>query len=124
MNGDITDELHTKFTDAHAQAQAAALYYVAHASPKVSFETDDAASEMVEEKRELVRIESCAIFHKLTPGQGVPHSFIGFIRQWPALPRIVVSGVLCCPPALYYGLIRVDFPVCPNDSHRTCGFRG
>lgn len=101
MNGDITDELHTKFTDAHAQAQAAALYYVAHASPKVSFETDDAASEMVEEKRELVRIESCAIFHKLTPGQGVPHSFIGFIRQWPALPRIVVSGVLCCPPALY-----------------------
>lgn len=101
MNGDITDELHTKFTDAHAQAQAAALYYVAHASPKVSFETDDAASEMVEEKRELVRIESCAIFHKLTPGQGVPHSFIGFIRKWPALPRIVVSGVLCCPPALY-----------------------
>lgn len=101
MNGDITDELHTEFTDAHAQAQAAALYYVAHASPKVSFEKDDAASEMVEEKRELVRIESCAIFHKLTPGQGVPHSFIGFIRQWPALPRIVVSGVLCCPPALY-----------------------
>jgi len=26
----------------------------------------------------------------LTSGKGVPHTFIGFIRQWPALPRVVV----------------------------------
>ncbi|KLO05737.1 potassium transporter [Schizopora paradoxa] len=44
----------------------------------------------VEEKKELVRINTCAIFHKLTPGRGVPHSFIGFVRQWPSLPRVVI----------------------------------
>ena len=45
-----------------------------------------------EERRPLVRVSSCAVFHKLTPGSGVPHSFVGFVRQWPALPRVVVSS--------------------------------
>jgi hypothetical protein len=77
------------------------------------------------EKRQLVRIPTCAIFHKLSSGKGVPHSFVGksphcplieisyllftgFIRQWPALPRVVVrviySGPISCgrltPPFL------------------------
>jgi len=43
-----------------------------------------------EGRRELVRIPTCAIFHKIASGKGVPHTFIGFIRQWPALPRIVI----------------------------------
>jgi KUP system potassium uptake protein len=30
-----------------------------------------------EERRELVRISTCAIFHKLSAGTGVPHSFVG-----------------------------------------------
>lgn len=62
----------------------------------------------------LARIPTCAIFHKLTTGRGVPHAFtsalmfsfssklhislscvhIEFVRQWPALPRLVVSIVL------------------------------
>jgi len=42
------------------------------------------------ERKELVRINTCAVFHKLTPGQGVPHSFVGFVRQWPSLPRVVI----------------------------------
>ncbi|KIY46745.1 potassium transporter [Fistulina hepatica ATCC 64428] len=41
-------------------------------------------------KRILTRIPTCAVFHKVTPARGIPHTFVGFIRQWPALPRIVV----------------------------------
>lgn len=33
--------------------------------------------EAVEDRRELVRIPTCAVFHKLTVGKGVPHSFVG-----------------------------------------------
>lgn len=44
----------------------------------------------VKHRRELERIQTCAIFHKSTMGKGVPHSFVGFIRQWPALPRVVI----------------------------------
>ena len=29
----------------------------------------------------LARIPTCALFHKLTPGQGVPHSFVGEYRM-------------------------------------------
>jgi len=47
-------------------------------------------SDAEEEKQELVRIDTCAVFHKVASGKGVPHSFVGFIRQWPALPRVVV----------------------------------
>ena len=45
----------------------------------------------IEEKYILPRINSCAFFHKSTPGPGVPHGFVAFIRQWPSLPRLVVS---------------------------------
>ncbi|KAJ7288009.1 potassium transporter [Mycena rebaudengoi] len=38
----------------------------------------------------LVRLPTCAVFHKVARGRGVPHSFIAFIRQWPALPRVVI----------------------------------
>ncbi|KAJ6585288.1 potassium transporter [Mycena capillaripes] len=38
----------------------------------------------------LGRLPTCAVFHKIAPGQGAPHTFIGFIRQWPALPRVVI----------------------------------
>lgn len=39
----------------------------------------------------LPRLPTCAVFHKLTGGKGVPHTFYAFLRQWPALPRVVVS---------------------------------
>ncbi|KAG9017784.1 hypothetical protein FRB93_004595 [Tulasnella sp. JGI-2019a] len=38
----------------------------------------------------LPRLPTCAVFHKLTAGRGVPHTFYGFLRQWPALPRVVI----------------------------------
>ncbi|KAF8329370.1 potassium transporter [Cantharellus anzutake] len=67
-------------------------------------DTIDAEAEAVDEKsQELVfyddvknkvttlsRIPTCAIFYKLAPGPGVPHSFYGYIRQMPALPRVVI----------------------------------
>ena len=51
----------------------------------------DSILEQTEDRRELVRISTCAVFHKFAAGKGVPHSFVGFIRQWPALPQVVVS---------------------------------
>lgn len=71
---------------------------------QVSQDTDEG------DRKDLVRIPTCAIFHKLAEGKGVPHTFIGtsrrnfrilflfkpfsgFVRQWPALPRVVVSRV-------------------------------
>jgi len=42
------------------------------------------------ERKKLNRIPSCSVFHKIAGGKGVPHTFIGLIRQWPALPRVVV----------------------------------
>ncbi|TCD67128.1 hypothetical protein EIP91_000468 [Steccherinum ochraceum] len=47
----------------------------------------------------LARIPTCAVFHKLTIGKGVPHSFISFFRQWPALPRVVVRLVSSPSPS-------------------------
>jgi KUP system potassium uptake protein len=47
-----------------------------------------------EEKLVLVRLPTCAIFHKSSAGKGAPHTFYGFLRQWPSVPRIVVSIIL------------------------------
>ena len=43
-----------------------------------------------DEKVLLPRMSTMAIFHKLSSGKGVPHTFYGFLKQWPALPRVVV----------------------------------
>ncbi|KAG8720565.1 hypothetical protein FRC08_018842 [Ceratobasidium sp. 394] len=42
------------------------------------------------ERRPLPRVETTAVFHKLSAGKGVPHAFYAFLRQWPALPRVVI----------------------------------
>lgn len=42
------------------------------------------------EEIEVVRIPTAAVFHKITAGKGVPHAFYGFIKQMPALPRLVI----------------------------------
>lgn len=44
-----------------------------------------------EEKMVLVRLPTCAIFHKTSAGKGVPHTFYGLLRQWPSVPKIVVG---------------------------------
>jgi KUP system potassium uptake protein len=65
-------------------------YYFA--SDKIADEEED------DDRREIVRIPTCAVFHKFAAGKGVPHSFIGFIRQWPALPQIVIFLSVCILP--------------------------
>ncbi|KAF9077481.1 potassium transporter [Rhodocollybia butyracea] len=60
-------------------------YYV----PTQRFSTKQEEALAIE-KRELIRIPTMAIFHKFTVGRGVPHTFISFIRQWPALPQVMV----------------------------------
>lgn len=89
----------------HYVDQVESYYYMA---PKIDPSISDEKADYVdEEKKDLVRISTCAIFHKLSAGMGVPHSFVGesyryrdacaaltsfagFIRQWPALPRVVI----------------------------------
>ncbi|KAG8800880.1 hypothetical protein FRC19_008514 [Serendipita sp. 401] len=43
-----------------------------------------------DEKIPLSRMSTMAIFHKISSGKGVPHAFYSFLKQWPALPRVVV----------------------------------
>ncbi|KAJ3576321.1 hypothetical protein NP233_g493 [Leucocoprinus birnbaumii] len=43
-----------------------------------------------EERRELGRLPLLAIFHRMGHERGVPHSFTGFIHQWPSLPRFAI----------------------------------
>ncbi|KAI0060612.1 potassium transporter [Artomyces pyxidatus] len=50
----------------------------------------DEGGEPSEVRRELGRLPVLAVFHKMAHERGVPHSFISFIRQWPALPRFVI----------------------------------
>lgn len=50
---------------------------------------------------DLARIPSCAIFHKLTAGRGVPHSFYAFIKHLPALPRVVIFLSVRVVPVAY-----------------------
>ena len=87
-------------------------YYMRNHVPYSSVEdvTEDESGDSESRGKELLRISSCAVFHKITSGKGVPHTFIGdfrsfcftgqennidsvgFIRQWPALPRVVVRS--------------------------------
>ncbi|KAF8349491.1 potassium transporter [Amanita rubescens] len=74
--------------DADTVNRVRGLQYVSHVSYRLG---DQGNVNMVaEEKRDLQRITTCAVFHKFTHGPGVPHTFVGFIRQWPALPRVVI----------------------------------
>lgn len=63
------------------------------------YANDKLATEREEARKELVRIPTCAIFHKFAAGRGVPHSFVGFIRRWPALPEVVIFLSVCVVPA-------------------------
>jgi len=61
----------------------------------------------------LPRLPTCAVFHKLTAGRGVPHTFYGFLRQWPALPRVVIflsvrtMNINHVPPEERYNVTKV-----------------
>lgn len=81
--------------------------------PETFYILDDAGQGSGATHRPLARIQTCAVFHKLTVGRGVPHSFIGFLRQWPALPRVViflavrVLPIAHMPPEDRYAVTKV-----------------
>jgi len=58
-----------------------------------------------EEKMVLARLSTCAVFHKLSAGKGVPHTFYGLLRQRPSVPRIVVGVPIFTP-----GVPLIDEP--------------
>ncbi|KAF8870459.1 potassium transporter [Infundibulicybe gibba] len=80
--------------------QSQALYYLPATNTHSDSDIDakERASADEPEWRELQRIPTCAIFHKIAQGKGVPHTFVGFIRQWPALPRVVIFLSVCVVP--------------------------
>ena len=87
-------------------------YYMRNRAPYSSVEdvTENESRDSKSRGKELQRISSCAVFHKIASGKGVPHTFISefryfcltveennvesvaFISQWPALPRVVVRA--------------------------------
>ncbi|KAF7985798.1 hypothetical protein HWV62_437 [Athelia sp. TMB] len=53
-------------------------------------EDDDKPESIMEERMDLARIPTCAIFHKLTSGKGVPHTFIGYYQSPEFLSKSVM----------------------------------
>ena len=88
--------------------------------PSADITDEYVKEERLIEKRELVRISTCAIFHKYTRGPGVPHTFVGFIRQWPALPQVVVCNCHFTYHCLLIGCDRSSylFVFCPLLQYR------
>ena len=72
-----------------------------------------------EEKLVLARLPTCAIFHNLSAGKGTPHTFYGFLRQWPSVPRIVVSTPLFIL-IIFLTLNLLDFFVCSRNADQPC----
>jgi KUP system potassium uptake protein len=81
------------------------FYYVSHYSGSTS---------EVEEYRALTRLPTFVIFHGIAHERGVPPSFTGFIRQWPALPRFGIFLTVSVLPVAHvddtdrYVVTRVD----------------
>ncbi|THV03032.1 potassium transporter [Dendrothele bispora CBS 962.96] len=59
-----------------------ATYYISTLARDGSDEKND--------RQEIIRIPTMAVFHKLSSGRGVPHTFVGLTRQWRALPEVLV----------------------------------
>ncbi|TFK27651.1 potassium transporter [Coprinopsis marcescibilis] len=73
-------------------------YFLHKTNGDVSSSEQEKQEDGSEPRKELVRISTCAIFHKISQGKGVPHTFVGFVRQWPALPRVVIFLSVCVTP--------------------------
>lgn len=50
-------------------------YFFLSPEAELAYHADPNSS--LEGKRELVRIPTCAVFHKIASGKGVPHTFVG-----------------------------------------------
>src|SRR6266550_5218299 len=102
----------------HTFDQLRSLTYVSRTLEPTD-DADECAKEKLIEKRELIRISTCSIFHKYSRGPGVPHTFVGLIRQWPALPQVVVSTVVSrIVLNLFDHRFSCPFVFCPSPEFR------
>jgi KUP system potassium uptake protein len=96
--------------DVSSEGDYPVSYYYTIRNPSVDGSVDEKTTEL---RREIQRIPTFAIFHKLAVGKGVPHTFVAFVRQWPTLPRVVVFLSVCIvplprvPPAERYVVTKV-----------------
>ena len=103
-------------SDEKTDSVGVSYYYISRNMDDQHPKEPDSPTEV---RRELVRIPTCAVFHKIASGAGVPHTFVGFVRQWPALPRIVVCLEASVPTQCFNDLDTLaDLLVCPSI---TCG---
>jgi len=100
IDAQSTQETFEGVSPGHTFDQLPGLTYVSRVFKPTddADDADDYAKEKLIEKRELIRISTCSIFHKYSRGPGVPHTFVGFIRQWPALPQVVIFLSVCVLP--------------------------
>lgn len=75
--------------------------------------------EVANSELELTRVPTCAIFHKITPGANVPHAFYAFVRQLPAIPRLVVSVIITHCSFFFNENTFLDIPIRKDCSSRT-----
>ena len=59
--------------DSSLESEYPKKYYYSPNNPSEKFVDD----KVVEERKEIQRIPTFAIFHKLALGKGVPHTFVG-----------------------------------------------
>jgi len=52
-------------------------YFFYKESPAATLSDSKFVEENTGERKDLQRIQSCAVFHKIASGKGVPHTFIG-----------------------------------------------
>jgi KUP system potassium uptake protein len=62
------------------------LSYYCIQNPRLDGPIDDKA---VEQRMEIQRIPTFAIFHKLASGKGVPHTFVGEFAYFTTLLRLI-----------------------------------
>jgi KUP system potassium uptake protein len=73
--GNDEDIISEEDEPAAADKSQETTYYFLTTPSEMAMTMDN--KKLEQEKKELVRLPTCAIFHKLAKGKGVPHTFVG-----------------------------------------------
>lgn len=84
------EDIEDDHDDLESMRKSERYYVLDDVGPGSGLREVDLHSEPALGLKAMTRIPTCAVFHKLTAGRGVPHTFVSFFRQWPALPRVVI----------------------------------
>lgn len=72
------------------------------------FKGSDQGVDAGGERKKLQRIPTCAVFHKIAQGKGVPHTFIG----WFSLSLLLLLFLHCCYPRIHSAVARFTSSRC------------